>query len=104
MRDNGIDPHDVRDTFDAVFRHLDGGAFLTEKTMSQYRDLMALQHQVDRLQRVKQPPALRMVRIFDESRPEQPIGEYTLAYKIEPPLDWHKKDSSDEEASGCLMK
>ena len=45
-----------------------------------------------------------MVRIFDESRPEEPIGEYTLAYKIEPPLDWHKKDSSDEEASGCLMK
>ena len=88
--DNGIDPHHVRDTFDAVFRHLDGGAFLTEKTMSQYRDLMALQRQVDRLQRVKKPPTLRMVRIFDESRLEEPIGEYTLTYKIEPPLDWHK--------------
>ena len=61
--------------------------------MSQYRDLMALQHQVDRLQRDKQPPTLRMVRIFDESRPEEPIGEYILTYKIEPPLDWHKKTS-----------
>ena len=39
---------------------------------------MALQRQVDRLQRVKKPPTLRMVRIFDESRPEEPIGEYTL--------------------------
>ena len=58
--------------------------------MSQYRDLMALQRQVDRLQRVKKPPTLRMVRIFDESRLEEPIGEYTLTYKIEPPLDWHK--------------
>jgi len=88
--DNGIDPRDVRDTFGAVFRHLDGGAFLTEKTMSQYCDLMALQRQVDRLQRVKKPPTLRMVRIFDESPPEELIGEYTLTYKIEPPLDWHK--------------
>ena len=59
--------------------------------MSQYRDLMALQRQVDRLQRVKKPPTLRMVRMFDESRPEEPIGEYTLIYRIEPPLDWHKK-------------
>ncbi len=72
--------------------------------MSQYRGLMALQRQVDRLQRVKQPPTLRMVRIFDESRPEESIGEYTLTYKIESPLDWDKKDASDEEASGCLIK
>ena len=57
--------------------------------MSQYRDLMALQRQVDRLQRDKQPPTLRMVRIFDDSGPEEPIGEYTLYYRIEPPLDWH---------------
>ena len=63
--------------------------------MSQYRDLMALQRQVDRLQRVKKS----MVRIFDDSRPEKPIGEYTLTYKIEPPLDWHKKDAPDLEAS-----
>ena len=63
--------------------------------MSQYRDLMALQRQVDRLQRVKKS----MVRIFDDSRPEEPIGEYTLTYKIEPPLDWHKKDAPDLEAS-----
>ena len=66
--------------------------------MSQYRDLMALQRQVDRLQRVKKPPTLRMVRIFDESRPEEPIGEYTLTYKIEPPLDWHKKQLKTEQA------
>ena len=58
--------------------------------MSKYRDLMALQRQVDRLQRDKQPPTLRMVRIFDESPPVEPIGEYTLTYKIELPLDWHK--------------
>ena len=57
--------------------------------MSQYRDLRALQRQVDRLQRDKQPPTLRMVRIFDDSGPEEPIGEYTLYYRIEPPLDWH---------------
>ena len=63
--------------------------------MSQYRDLMALQRQVDRLLRVKKPPTLRMVRIFDESRPEEPIGEYTLKYKIEPPLDWHKASVQD---------
>ena len=63
--------------------------------MSQYRDLMALQRQVDSLQRVKQPPTLRMVRIFDESRPEEPIGEYMLSYRIETPLDWHKKDAPD---------
>lgn len=63
--------------------------------MSQYRDLMALQRQVDRLQRVKQPPTLRMVRIFDESHPEEPIDEYTLTYKTEPPLDWHKKTAQD---------
>ena len=31
ISDNGTNLHDVRDTFDAVFRHLDGGAFLTEK-------------------------------------------------------------------------
>jgi len=62
--------------------------------MSQYRDLMALQRQVDRLQRVKKPPTLRMVRIFDESRPEEPI-KYTLTYTIEPPLDWHKKTAQD---------
>ena len=66
--------------------------------MSQYRDLMALQRQVDRLQRVKKPPTLRMVRIFDDSRPEEPIGEYTLTYKIEPPLDWHKKDALNQGA------
>ena len=41
--DNGTNPHEVWDTFDAVFRHLDVGAFLTEKTMNQYRDLMSLQ-------------------------------------------------------------
>ena len=63
--------------------------------MSQYRDLMALQRQVDRLQRVKKPPTLRMVRIFDESRPEEPIGEFTLAYNIEPPLDWRQKTAQD---------
>ena len=67
--------------------------------MSQYCDLMALQRQVDRLQRVKKPPTLRMVRIFDDSRLEEPIGGYTLTYKIEPPLDWHKKDAPDLEAS-----
>jgi len=66
--------------------------------MSQYRDLMALQRQVDRLQRVKKPPTLRMVRIFDESRPEEPIGEYTLTYKIGPSLDWHKKYALNEGA------
>ena len=92
---NGRNPHDVRDTFDAVFHHLDSGTFLTEKTMSKYRDLMSLQRQVDRLQRVNQPPNLRMVCIFDESRPEEPIGEYMLSYRIEPPLDWHKKDAPD---------
>ena len=64
--------------------------------MSQYRDLMALQRQVDRLQRVKKPPTLRMVRIFDESRPEEPIGEYTLTYKIELPLDWRQKKSAQD--------
>ena len=63
--------------------------------MSQYRDLMALQRHVDRLQRVKNPPTLRMVRIFDESRPEEPIGEYTLTYKIESPLDWRQKTAQD---------
>ena len=63
--------------------------------MSQYRDLMALQRQVDRLQRVKKPPTLRMVRIFDDSRPEEPIGEYTLTYRIEPPLDWRQKTAQD---------
>ena len=51
---------------------------------------MALQRQVDRLQRGKKPPSLRMVRIFDESPPVEPIGEYMLTYKIELPLDWHK--------------
>ena len=66
--------------------------------MSQYRDLMALQRQVDRLQRVKKPPTLRMVRIFDDSRPEEPIGEFDLTYKIEPPLDWHKKDALNQGA------
>ena len=76
--DNGTYPHDVQDTFETAFRHLDGGALFTEKTMSQYRDLMELQRQVDRLRRVKRPPTLRMVRIFDESRPEEPIDEYTL--------------------------
>ena len=59
--------------------------------MSQYRDLMALQPQVDRLRLVKKPPTLRMVRIFYESRPEEPIGEYTLTYRTEPPLDWRQK-------------
>ena len=63
--------------------------------MSQYRDLMALQRQVDRLPRVKKSPTLRMVRIFEESRPEEPIGEYTLTYRIEPPLDWYKKTAQD---------
>ena len=63
--------------------------------MSQYRDLMALQRQVDRLQRVKQPPTLRKVRIFDDSGPEEPISEYTLTCKIEPPLDCHKKTAQD---------
>ena len=63
--------------------------------MSQYRDLIALQRQVDRLQRVKKPPTLRMVRIFDESRPEEPIGEYTLTYRIESPLDWRQKTAQD---------
>ena len=63
--------------------------------MSQYRDLMALQRQVDRIQRGKKPPTLRMVRIFDESRPEEPIGEYTLTYKIESPLDWRQKTAQD---------
>jgi len=58
--------------------------------MSQYCDLMALLRQVDRLQWVKKPPTLRIVRIFDESPPEEPIGEYTPTYKMEPPLDWHK--------------
>ena len=69
--------------------------------MSQYRDLMALQRQVDRLQRVKQPPTLRMVRIFDESRPEEPIGEYTLTYRIESPLDWRQKTAQDLEGLCC---
>ena len=59
--------------------------------MSQYRELMALQSQVVRLQRVKLPPTLRMVRIFDESCPEEAIGELTLTYMFEPPLDLHKK-------------
>ena len=63
--------------------------------MTQYRDLMALQRQADRLQRVKKPPTLKMVRFFEKSRPEEPIGEYTLTYKIEPPLDWHKKTAQD---------
>ena len=66
--------------------------------MSQYRDLMALKRQVDRLQRDKQIPTLRMVRIFDDSGPEKPIGEYTLTYKIEPPLDWHKKQLKTKKA------
>ena len=66
--------------------------------MSQYRDLMALQRQVARHQRVKKPPTLRMVRIFDESRPEEPIGEYSLTYRIEPPLDWYKKQLKTEKA------
>ncbi|WP_250396505.1 hypothetical protein [Synechococcus sp. MU1651] len=57
---------------------------------------MALQRHVDRLQRVKKPPTLRMVRIFDESRPEEPIGEYTLTYKIESPLDWRQKKSAQD--------
>ena len=66
--------------------------------MSHYRNVMALKRQVGRLQRDKQPPTLRMVRIFDESRPEEPIGEYTLTYKIEPPLDWQKKQLKTEKA------
>jgi hypothetical protein len=66
-----------------------------EKKMSTTRELLALQSRIRRLQKEIEPPTLRMVQVYDHSKPEAAVSDFTMALVIEDRLEWTKKDAPE---------
>tara|TARA_B100001057_G_C22127176_1_gene673135 strand:- start:263 stop:445 length:183 start_codon:yes stop_codon:yes gene_type:complete len=56
-----------------------------------FREIQQLQNRINKIQKIKQPPTLKMITLGPEDPEPENLDQWTMTLRVEPkPADWDK--------------